>query len=584
MRHHLPALLALPLLAMPYQAAEAGQVRHAVVIGANLGGGVLEPLRYAERDAEQVGSVLVELGDFDEELVTVLYAPGEDELRRTLAEHAAIAEQYEDDLFVFYYSGHADAQGLRLDSERYFFEMLQHDMRAIDSDVRLGILDACRSGSISRFKGASVGESILSQSSAAEGEAWLTASSADELAQESDELRGGFFTHYLLSGMRGAADDDDGIVDLDELWKYTTDRVVAHTSATQGGTQHPHYDANLVSWGRFPLTDLSRANARVRFPEAVQGHLSVLRLPDKVQVVEADKLGGAEMTLALPPGRYLVRRRDQGKLYEVGVSVNDGAELDVRNWGNARLEAATAKGQLGRADDYLGRSKEYQLNHNLGSSPAVAGAASMAIPGAGQLYNRQFGKGIAYLAITAGLMGSAFAPQDSFDPSIGPILGLAFWGASVADATYNVHRYEKARPFNGVTLSGGGALGGKTWPMHVGASADLHLGHGFSIGLDRVGYTPQRGGGWDLAVGSRMMMAIHEGQRFRPAVFVATGYRHGQVPEQTVRLSRLVFGAGANLRYYFVPRYFTELETRWEQSGESNGFTTAAMFGVHLGR
>src|SRR5690242_4889112 len=92
-------------------AAHAGTVRHAVVVGANDGGGVLEPLKYAEADAERMGELFVELGEFDDELVTVLYRPTQEQLREALAKHAAIAEQWPDDLFVFYYSGHADAQG-----------------------------------------------------------------------------------------------------------------------------------------------------------------------------------------------------------------------------------------------------------------------------------------------------------------------------------------------------------------------------------------------------------------------------------------------------------------------------------------
>ena len=66
--------------------AQAGVVRHALVIGANDGGGVLEPLRFAESDAERFARVLVELGDFDEQLVTVLYRPTQETLRRALAE------------------------------------------------------------------------------------------------------------------------------------------------------------------------------------------------------------------------------------------------------------------------------------------------------------------------------------------------------------------------------------------------------------------------------------------------------------------------------------------------------------------
>jgi uncharacterized caspase-like protein len=55
----------------------------------------------------------------------------------------------------------------------------------------------------------------------ASGEVVITSSSADELSQESDEVGGSYFTHYLLSGLRGAADTSgDGEVTLDEAYRY----------------------------------------------------------------------------------------------------------------------------------------------------------------------------------------------------------------------------------------------------------------------------------------------------------------------------------------------------------------------------
>ena len=47
---------------------------------------------------------------------------------------------------------------------------------------------------------------------AGEGVVFLTSSSANEDAHESDTLKGSFFTHYLVSGMLGAADTDAGPV------------------------------------------------------------------------------------------------------------------------------------------------------------------------------------------------------------------------------------------------------------------------------------------------------------------------------------------------------------------------------------
>ena len=580
----------LAALALP---AYSAQVRHAVVIGANDGGGVLEPLRYAETDAERVGSMLVELGDFDEQLVTVLFRPSESELRAAMARHAAIAETYDDDLFLFYYSGHADAQGLRLGDDRFWFETLKHDLAAIQSDVRIGILDACRSGTITRLKGAAVTESLFGvEGTVAEGEAWLTASAADELAQESETLRGGFFTHYLLSGMRGAADTGDGVVALDELYRYTFERVVEVTGRTGAGAQHPHFDYQLTGAGSLGLTDVRNSGALLILPPEHGGLVAVFKLPEKTQLAEFVKSDTREMAIAVPPGRYLVRRRYQDSTYEATFGLGEGQQHRLENWGSPVLEYGVARGttddtEESRVAALIEESQAYEERLKLGTSPGVAGAASLVIPGAGQLYNGQLMKGLAYFGTTSLLLAGEVLDPAASDIGSGfwPLLGAATWGAAVADAVYSVHHHEERRPVMGVQLSLGGTFGplDARWPNHFGMSADLMLRKGVSIGLDRVGYTPFQGG-WDSQLGSRLLLAADGGRRLRPHALIGLGVRYGKAPGAESYLTRIVASGGAGVRYYVVPRYFIEAEGRYESSGEAEGATGSLGFGIHLGR
>jgi uncharacterized caspase-like protein len=80
----------------------------------------------------------------------------------------------------------------------------------------------------------------------------LTASSANEDAQESDEIKGSFFTHALVSGLMGAADrDKNGVVVLEEAYRHAYDATVRASSRTFAGMQHPtfHYDsAGRMRW------------------------------------------------------------------------------------------------------------------------------------------------------------------------------------------------------------------------------------------------------------------------------------------------------------------------------------------------
>ncbi|WP_437303308.1 hypothetical protein [Sorangium sp. So ce388] len=83
----------------------------------------------------------------------------------------------------------------------------------------------------------------------------MTASSVNEEAQESDALGGSFFTHYLTSGLMGAADDDrNEVVTLDEAYRHVSEATIRATSQTLAGTQHPTLRYKLRGQGKLALT------------------------------------------------------------------------------------------------------------------------------------------------------------------------------------------------------------------------------------------------------------------------------------------------------------------------------------------
>ena len=77
-------------------------------------------------------------------------------------------------------------------------------------------------------------EQFLSRLTEGEGRVILTACRGNELAQESRKFRHGVFTHFLLKGLRGAADGNrDGFITISEAYDYVFLEVPKHAN------QHP---------------------------------------------------------------------------------------------------------------------------------------------------------------------------------------------------------------------------------------------------------------------------------------------------------------------------------------------------------
>jgi uncharacterized caspase-like protein len=583
--------------------AMAGVLRHAVIVGANQGGGNLDPLRYAEMDAERVGELLTEIGGFDPADVTVLYGPTARELQAALRAHADISSSFDEDLFLFYYSGHADARGLRIGTEIYPYEALRADIRAMPAEVKLGMLDACRSGTITRLKGAALSQPFLVEDRlAAEGEAWMTASSADEAAQESDKLRGSFFTHYLLSGLRGAADTGDGEVSLDEAYRYAFDRVVDHTGGTEAGAQHPNYDYRLKGEGQLELTQVSAGRATATLPPEIAGLVTVFRMPDRTPVAEVAKQADRAVTLALSPGTYRFRLAQGKDLREVEIGLAEGSRVTVSRWGVLNAELGSPKGdrvardalELARQETEYGRkwAADAIRYDDLRHSPLLAGTASALIPGAGQFYNKQWFKGGLYFVGTAAFLGSSALAAGASDrfwngsitgPDMLRLTAAMFYGAAIADAAYQTGRKEDFRPMKGWTMSTTSlwSVDDVGHPVTAGMNVDWLATKGLSLGFDRIGWTHGADGTDLWGIGSRLQLSI-DGRHLRPGLFLAVGGRI-RVPADGDVVGTPTIGGGANVRWYVTPRYFVEHEVRVESEGGPAVFLFGGGLGVHFG-
>jgi hypothetical protein len=325
--------------------------RLALYIGSNDGGPGRATLRYAEEDARAMAGVLQELGGVSAEDSLVLLAPTADDVQagfRQVRQRAqAVRESSRRVELVVYYSGHSDEQGLLLGPELFGYAALKSSIQEVQADVNIAILDSCSSGAFTRLKGGTRQPPfLLDESSSMRGHAYISSSSADEAAQESDRINGSFFTHFLISGLRGAADSTrDGQVSLNEAYHFAFNETLALTENTQGGAQHPSYNIQLTGTGDLTLTDLRAAACTLSFEEGLQGRLFVRNAAGRL-VVELAKEPSLAVGLGLPEGSYRVTLEQGERLYEAAVDVRPGRPetLGMRRFSPVKRQSTVTRG------------------------------------------------------------------------------------------------------------------------------------------------------------------------------------------------------------------------------------------------
>ncbi len=337
--------------------ASAETKRLAVVVGNNAGAGEQAPLHFAETDAGKMARVLTELGGIEPADLFLLQGRDLAALKETLrlardrvtAWHKSPGTRV---VLLFYFSGHSDGEALEIGGERLSFTELRRWLGTTAAEVRLAVVDSCKSGALLATKGGTPGTGFqirLTDDLSSTGEALLTSSAADEVALESRDIGGSFFTNHLVSGLRGAADSSgDGMVTLTEAYQYAYAHTIATTSATVAGPQHPAYDYALSGQGELVLTELQRPSALLEMPSGFERLLVVDLARDQVI---AELATDARLRIAVQPGKYAVRVWRGGKAFAGNVAVAAGETRHV-GWGDLTAMAGSAprsKGDAGGA-------------------------------------------------------------------------------------------------------------------------------------------------------------------------------------------------------------------------------------------
>jgi hypothetical protein len=224
----------------------------------------LPPLKYAANDACEFYRYLTEVNQIPKDHVWLLLDEEAtlDKIRRTLGTLLRRSAG-KDDTVIIFLAGHGatetdpsspDGDGL----EKYILPMNADPMdlyssampmsevarifQRISSERLVFIGDTCYSGAsggrtiLAGGTRATVSSAFLERLSQGKGRVILTASDANEVSAEKDELKHGVFTYYLLEGLRGKADvDGDGLITVDEIYRYVSEKVPQAT----GQDQHP---------------------------------------------------------------------------------------------------------------------------------------------------------------------------------------------------------------------------------------------------------------------------------------------------------------------------------------------------------
>lgn len=381
-------LLALAFFALHAAAAWAAQprqVRLGLVAGNNLGKDASRSLRYAEEEVGRLADLLKSAGDFDD-VVTLQGASRSEiekgmlQVRKQLEAAKAAGDQT---LFLFYYSGHGDNEALEIGSERLLLRDLRSYLEQLSvADVRVAFVDACQSGALTGVKGGrrAPGYQVrLADPGQIKGMAIVTSSTANEFSQESDDLKGSFFSQSIMAGLRGAADSShDGQVTLGEVYQFAFNRTLASTAASLIGGQHPTYDYRMAGAGDVILTRTRARDARLAFVRESGSTYTVVSKTHGEVIAEVPSSPADDLYLAVPAGEYRVIRRAMGDVRERTLSLAPGSLTSVDPGGMTQVAETAPRSKGGglelrsRLGAYVGVSSSV-----VPGSPSYLGTASL---------------------------------------------------------------------------------------------------------------------------------------------------------------------------------------------------------------
>ncbi|RPI25577.1 MAG: hypothetical protein EHM61_14020 [Acidobacteria bacterium] len=262
-------------------------------------------LKYADRDANELYALLQtpSAGEFKPQQMLKLINDEATAARLRRALGGFLLEVGRDDLMLVYFACHGSPDPRRPAGSLYLLtydtdpnEIAGTAVRMDEVQVALRehlsaervvvIVDACHSAAIGagtrgpRESAALLNTYLAKMSESRGGIALLTSAEASEASLEDERWGGGHgvFTHFLLEGLKGAADGHsqprDGIVTVGELFDFVRDKVSEETKSQHPAIGPSSFDRNM------PLAITGGEDARTQYELASDLFALAARLDD----------------------------------------------------------------------------------------------------------------------------------------------------------------------------------------------------------------------------------------------------------------------------------------------------------------
>ena len=213
-------------------------------------------LRYTDDDAYQIYAFLKspEGGALPDHQVRLLIDEEATYSNIVAAMRSIFLRADENDVVLFYFSGHG-LQGafLPVDFDGYNHR-LEHEeikklLKASRAKHKLVLADACHSGSILTQR-APINGALRKYYQAFDdttgGTALMMSSRGEEYSLEDKGLRSGIFSHFLIRGLKGEADQNrDQLISIQELFSFVHENVRKYTGNIQTPTLTGTYDRGM---------------------------------------------------------------------------------------------------------------------------------------------------------------------------------------------------------------------------------------------------------------------------------------------------------------------------------------------------